>query len=152
MPFITQPTNKKRKKAMKQITSVFTFVTILIMSFVASAAEKPVWKKQDNFSVIYTERYTTQLNDIYCSASINKEGDLVIFASDANFYGNTASQYLRIKEGIVVEDRTSVTNYKGNFGSAVEGGYSVFVVNIAPHAHTLPAHIRKKFMGTCGID
>ena len=67
MPFITQPTNKKRKKAMKQITSVFTFVTILIMSFVASAAEKPVWKKQDNFSVIYTERYTTQFNDIYCS-------------------------------------------------------------------------------------
>ena len=138
---------------MRKNLFTLAFVTvIMLISFVASATEKPTWKKQDNFSVIYTERYTTQFGNTYCAVNINKEGDLVIFASDANFYGNTASQYLRIKGGIVVEDRTSVTNHKGFFGSAVEGGYSVFVVNIAPHAHTLPAHIRKKFMGTCDID
>lgn len=137
---------------MKKNLFVLSIIVIaLFSSFSASASEKPVWKKQDNFSVIYTERYTTQSNDIYCAVNVNKEGDLIIFASDANFYGNTASQYLRIKDGIVVEDRTSVTNYKGVFGSEVEGGYSVFVVNIAPHAHTLPEHIQKKFMGTCDV-
>lgn len=133
----------------KIITIALMFITVITTS---AFAEKATWKKQENFHYpLYMERYTTQIGNIYCAVNINIDGELVIYATDANYDGKTASQYLRIKEGEVISNKTSIIEYKEMTRSEVNGDYNVFEVSVVPYTSSLPKHIREKFKGAFNV-
>lgn len=133
----------------KIITIALLFIVILTTP---AFAEKATWKKQENFHhALYVERYTTQIGDIYCAVNINIDGELEVYATDANYDGKTASQYLRIKEGEIISNKASIIEYKEMIRSEIKGDYNVFEVSVVPHTSSLPKHIREKFKGAFNV-